>query len=559
MGIRGNKWMYGACGILALAGLLHAFHNLMPAPGKAISFTLSFAIYTGVIITWGISVYRRLLPSASRRYPVISALLMVLWIVIRAFRYRLVPDGHPMNTVSWYAYYIPQILLPLMFFFSALSVRMRETYAPARAWRLLYIPAVLLIVGVLTNDTHELAFRFLSDSVRGAEKYEYSWLYYTVVAWNVGLFLHGVAVISVKVRHSPARQRLWQVLIWLVIYVSYLLLLAGVSLLPATRPLRLPYEYPEISCMMMIAVWESCIRTHLIPSNSEYPYFFSRASVSAQITDDAGHAVYRAEDAPVLTTAQMASAESAPVFLDRDTRLSSRAIRGGRVYWTDDLSDLNRRNDELTALTGTLSEETDLLAAENKLKQKKAHIRERTEIYESVATAVRPQLETLQELLSGLHARAPDANRILSEACVYGAYLKRRSNLVLLSADTDVIPAGELALCLRESLTYLRLCGVECSLSDALEGILSARDALLIYDFFEWAIERTLAGLRLMLVRLGSDGGLHARLMLESGEDVVITPWDDERLPLMGARCLCQEEDGAILLTLRFPGGGAAS
>lgn len=559
MGIRGDRRLYIALGLFGLAGLLNMLQGYAGPDVRSLVFVANFAIYTGVIIAWGISVHRRLLPSELRRYPVLSVFLMVLWMLLRVLRYRLAPGGTPLDRLSWYAYYIPQSLLPLLFFFSALCVRMPESYRPARAWRLLLIPAALLILVMLTNDLHELAFRFPAGP-GPTEVYSRGPAYYAVIVWNAGLFLGAVALISAKVRLSPARRRLWQVLIWLAGYAAYLGLLVAVeSLLPAGARIRLPYQYPEISCFTMIAVWESCIRTHLIPSNTEYPYFFAHASVAAQIVDDRGQAVFRAEDAPVLTARQMAAAAEGPVLLDRDTRLSGRAIHGGHVYWTDSLADLNRRRDELAAVGVILSEEMNLLSAENRLRRREAHIRERTAIYESVADAVQPQLDRLHDLFSGAATDGPDARRRLAEACVYGAYIKRRANLVLLAADTDDIPAGELTLCVRESLSYLRLCGADCALTEELAGALPAREALVVYDFLEWAVERSLPGLRALLVRLGTDGGLSARILLEAEPAGIDAPWDDERLAALRADCRLAREDDGLLLELLLPKGGGAA
>lgn len=66
------------------------------------------------------------------------------------------------NTITrylWYLYYVPQILAPLFSLYAALQLGRREDDALSLKWHLLFIPAVLLIGGVLINDLHQMAFR----------------------------------------------------------------------------------------------------------------------------------------------------------------------------------------------------------------------------------------------------------------------------------------------------------------------------------------------------------------------------------------------------------------
>lgn len=56
-------------------------------PVSALFYCLHYCIHVGLIMTWGISAHRRLLPSHARRYLIGSAALMLLFLLIRAFRY----------------------------------------------------------------------------------------------------------------------------------------------------------------------------------------------------------------------------------------------------------------------------------------------------------------------------------------------------------------------------------------------------------------------------------------------------------------------------------------
>ena len=70
-------------------------------------------------------------------------------------------------------------------------------------------------------------------------------------------------------------------------------------------------------------------------------------------------------------------------------------------------------------------------------------------------------------------------------ACVLGAYIKRRSNLILLSKKNELMDVDELVLSMKESISYLSFTNIECFLDFNLKGKINGDILGLIYDFFE--------------------------------------------------------------------------
>ena len=552
----GKKAVVILLALILLDGCLHTLLSGLTPSLSALSFLFSFLLHNGILLLWGVSADRRLLPSASQRQLRLSVILMLLWILLRAVRYRLTLAGSPLYLPLWYAYYIPQILLPLSFFFAALYIGYPDLREQSPAWRLLYIPAFLLIAGILTNDMHQLAFVFAPDyDPVTHDVYSYGPLYYAAAVWSAALIFAALILIRKRAGDSSRRQP-WLPFVWPVLYILYIALF-----LFREPPFGLPrpFQYPEASCYTMLAIWETCIEKRLIPSNTEYDFFFSRAAIPAVITTAGGREVYRSACAAALPPEKKEEARIAPVMLGRDTRLSCHEIRGGYVYWTDDLSDLNRANAKLSSAAQTLSEETDLLAAENRLRREQAHIREQSEIYTSINRALRPELDALGALLDKTDPSAPDLRQSLGAICVRGAYVKRRANLMLLAAGSSGIPAAELALCVSESLTYLRLCGADCTLTGSLSGTLPADDALLLYDLFQWTAELSLPRPRYILVRLAQSGGVSLRVVLEADDLTNAPVWDDARAEQDGVTLRTETEDGCLYITLLLPEGGGGT
>ena len=132
---------------------------------------------------------------------------------------------------------------------------------------------------------------------------------------------------------------------------------------------------------------------------------------------------------------------------------------------------------------------------------------------------------------------------------VFGAYLKRRSNLVFLSDKDSLLEAKELELSIGESINNLETFGVTCGfLSELTEPVL-AMDVIAMYDFFEEIAERSLDRMSSMLV--------HAGIRADSLFFSVATDSDSDFSDLASDTVAAvQDEDGEWKLTLRLDRGG---
>lgn len=127
-------------------------------------------IYLGLFSAWGFSVYRRVMQIQARKFLCLSAILMVLWIMLRAFKFYFITSETAIR-YFWYAYYLPMLFIPTLAPFVALSIGKHEGYRLPKTTLLLLVPAVLLLALVLTNDLHQCVFRFPDDAAKVLDKY----------------------------------------------------------------------------------------------------------------------------------------------------------------------------------------------------------------------------------------------------------------------------------------------------------------------------------------------------------------------------------------------------
>ena len=530
-----------ALGLFILAGVFRQLDRVTAPQPSAARFLLTNLIYIGLAMGWGFSISRRILHRNDRRWLLLGCAMAVLWLFLRAVKYRFFAD-HTITRHLWYLYYVPQILAPLFSLFAALQLGRREDAAFSRRWYLLFIPAALLIGGILSNDLHQMAFRSTPGAATLEADYTHGWIYYLAMTWTVSLLLTTGIVVCCKCRVSDCRQ---------IAYVPLCVFLGGFALCALSfANIYTFHKMPECFCLTFAAFWESCLQVGLLPTNGHYRYFFSESTVAAQIVDGQGCPVYRAKNAPDLTAGQLDAAAREAILLNADTRLQSAPVQGGRVYWVEDISKINRIRAQLAEINARLSEKNELIQAENALKRQRAQIEEKNRLMDEMIALVQPQLLQINRLLEEENAQILNVQN-LKQVCLLGAYVKRRVNLALICDQKTVVPVDDLTHCIRESLIYLTQYGAVCALHQEGKGSVRSCDAQTAYDFFEDCLEAALPSLSALMVRVECGERFSVRLMME---DAAGLPKADKYRAL--GKLTIDDADGALCATLSPCWGG---
>ena len=526
-----------ALGLFVLAGVFRQIDYEIPPLPAAVCFMLTNLIYIGLAMAWGFSISSRILHRNVRRYLLLGCAMAVMWMFLRAVKYRFFLTDPDITRHLWYLYYVPQILAPLFSLFAALELGRRDGDAISARWHLLFIPAALLICGVLTNDLHQMAFRAVPGAATLEADYTHGWLYFLVMAWTIALLLITGTIIYRKCRVFESRKYAW---------VPLSVFLGGFALCALSfANIYTFHKMPECFCLTFAALWESCLQVGLLPTNRQYRYFISESTIAAQIVDGHGHPVYRSKNAPALSPDQLAAAAQEAILLDANTRLQSAPIQDGRVYWVEDISRINRIREQLAEINAQLSEENELIQAENALKRQRAQIEEKNRLMDAMTGLVQPQLQQINRLLENGGAKN------LKSVCLLGAYVKRRVNLALICEKKAIVPVEELTHCIRESLTYLTQYGAVCALHQEGSGDVDSRAAQLAYDYFEDCLEAALPSLSALMARVECGERFSIRLMME---DAAGLP-DADKYARLG-QITTDNADGELCVTLSFSQGG---
>lgn len=502
-------------------------------------------IYIGLLAAWGISVQTRIIQTQVRRYLLVIAGLMLLWLTLRTVKYNTY--HMTAERFLWYGYYLPMLFIPVLAVLVALSLGKPENYRLPKWTHFLYLPSALLFLLVLTNDLHQLVF-FFPTGVLSTREYDYGIGYYVVLAWMVLCAAAALVIILAKCRIPQSRRYLWLPVVPFALALGY----CAAYIKGVYWVWLLAGDLTVSMCLIITAIFESCIQCSLIQSNTHYAELFHASTIGALITDRDFSVACAAENARSVDSQTLMAAAESPVVTADGIRISEAPIRWGHVFWEDDISPMLAVLKELDDTREELQSYGSILQAENAQKARRKKLEEQERLYRAMqekAAAPAVRLSNLAKTLQGVQD-ADAARFLLWKMTVIGAYLKRRSNLIFLADRDGMVPVSEVALCLNESMDNLRLLVRRCASRLDFEGELRLETAAALYDFFEAAIELAmddLSGAAANVTR--KEDACVLSLMLQCGTDLT-------SLRAAYPDAFVENEDGVWYCTLSVREGG---
>ena len=474
----------------------------------------------------------------------------LLMILLRGIKYGAVSEVDVLARHTWYLYYVPMLLLPLFLFYISLFISSKEKKHTYIIWYIVLALTIVFIVLVLTNDLHQQAFIFNENFANWDTDYTHGWLFYVVTAWQYIFYIAAVIILLLKCRISSSKKNAWIILIPFSIgIVLNVLLLTGT--MPTINGTNI-FEFPETLIFTAAIVLECCICLGFIPTNTRYKDLFNSFTITAQITDKKGTPIFSSNSAVPLTQEQFVLESGSRI--GEHTILHKMVIPGGYGFWQEDMSELDRLNNELAEAKEGLSQEVELTLLRNELKEKQAKIEQRTMMYDTIAKHTQKQSQTISSLAEqarkskDLKVKEDNRRRIT----LLGAYIKRYANLMLMSEESDVVEVGELGLSFSEVLRYLNYCGIPGEFINNASGTISSNVALVVFETFETLLEDNYSTLKGVFINLSKKEKVICKLSFENltkglSEEMITSLKDT------GVRYEATSEDEVTYLSLTIP------
>ena len=514
-----------------LCGFLHVALYGVPLTDNIVQLVCG-----SVALAWGFFVWKRVTDPVVRNLLVAVAGFLMMYFVLQFLRYKLITGlSLDVKRFTGYMYEIPAMMVILLCYYTAVSIDRDRWKVHAAAVVLPGVIAVLLMIGVLTNDLHFLAYSYPGglmidngEEVRGI-------LYYAAFLFKMVLSISAFLLLFWKRRGFAGRLLRWVPLLIGGLAVLYIILYIF-QREPYAFGVRI-WNMGEVYGFSILAVLEACIQSGMIPANKDYEGLFALSQLPAVIRDREGEICYRTAGAEAGLTAS------------GSLEIRSHEIKNGSVEYSVDLSRVQELSRRLEEANRQIESRNAYLREENRLKKERARVETRSRMYDRIMEALRPQTDQVDALLDAQETELADR---LPRIAVLSAYIKRRCNMEVLSMEGD-LPFEELVTAVGESLEYLKLCGVRTAVSAAGTGVFPARMVTEAYEHGQALIESCLESLTDLAVHLSAGSGrLETRMMIRADRVDFIGPPEGYGGPGFRSKLSVTTEgqDRIIVLTL---------
>ena len=476
------------------------------------------ALYLLLFALWGFSLDRRIIQRQTLHCLHLTAALMLLWLILRTLKYSVV-TGPAAGRYIWYLYYLPMLFLPLLWVYIALSMGKPEDYRLSRGIGMLSIVPAALFLLVITNDLHQQVFAFKSGvpGLPVSGTYSYRPLYFICLGWMVVCMAFSLVCLFRKSRiPSGEGKRIMPFVLGCAMLLYGILYLSGI---PAVR-----WWFGDMNvmfCLLYAAIYESCIRCRMIPSNTGYVELFEATTLAACIADRSGRIVLRSRAADENMTCPQ---EGQRIVRPDGMRISSAPISGGYAVWQDNVRQLAELRTRLNA------NKVEMERNKKKLKdaylvQKSLHeLTEKNRIYNELEAKHSRQTAQMRQMLERCERSGPaERRRLLKKVLLLGTYIKRSANLYFLSSEYQWLPQQELRLTVDEAVRTLTACGTECGVIYRTTGPMRTSEVVRLFDLLEIVAETTVDDLRSLFISI-SDSAMDLSVECAADLSVVASP-----------------------------------
>ena len=492
------------------------------------------ALYLLLFSLWGFSIDRRIIHKQTQHCLRLTALLMLIWLILRTLKYEFVTDTTAARYI-WYLYYLPMLFIPLLSVYIALSLGRYDNRLTGKSVAMAIIPT-LLFAAVMTNDLHQQMFAFGGGSPEFSEEYSYRPLYFVCLGWMIACMAFSLVRLFKKSRVAGGKKRMVPLIMGCVAVLYSVLYLSGI---PAVR-----WWLGDMNvtfCLLYASIYESCIRCRMIQSNTGYIELFEATTLAACIADNEGNIVLRSRAAG---DDMVCPPEGQKIIRPDGMRISSARISGGYAVWMDNVRPLTELREKLSENKAEMEKNKKKLQDAYLVRKKLHELTEKNRIYDELEARNGKQTARMRQLLGQCENASPaETKSLLKRIFLLGTYVKRSANLYFLSREYEFLPQQELRLTVDEAVRALTACGTECGVIYRTTKPMRSDEVVRIFGLLKIVAEATVDDLRSLFISV-SDSEMALSAECESDLSRIAT--DEVTV------CF---EDGLWLIRTRIGGG----
>ena len=442
---------------------------------------LTVIILCIAVMVWTGYLLKRVLQVKIRRASILSSIFMILWVLIREFKWQI-PEG-TISRYCWYSYYLFQMGLALILLWMALGVdKTDDDERVPYWWKICLIINSILLGNVYTNDFHMLVFRMDLSQIDAESNYLYGPVYYLVALMILAEVVVAFLLMAQKSWKNPSKTGfLFPIGLGGILFIYWIAYILKV-------PFALQTDITIVGCLVVLLFNEICIRAGLIPVNTKYKELFTSSILKMKIINHQG-------DTVLFAGGRTRSA-------DEDIITFSNPVSGGQVVWEEDIRRINQLRRDISDSIARLETANTMLEKEEQINSKRIYAEERMALVSELESEIEHQVKNLAELIQSLPEYEEKQAKIANITLLL-CFIKRRCNLFFRQRESEYIPKDEWMVYLNELVEFAGFAEIKMHIATDIHDVLPTVYVTLFYEFLYVVLEQGEQQLcRTLLVRL---------------------------------------------------------
>lgn len=380
--------------------------------------TLLFAIF---FTMWTIRLYYKLYDNKTRRYILFIGILIVFWMLIRIIRGVTIDIN--IERICWYLYYLPLIFIPTLFYVCSNSLlsKMNKTRKI-----FIYLISSILLILVLTNDFHELVFKF-NNGIYFRNDYNHYVGYYLIFIWIFYLF--GGGMIKLAINRLKIKKDLKVFLPLIVLLLGLIYTYLYILDVPYIRETNMSIVNSVLICLGI----ELAFYLDLIPNNKKYIQKFFNSNLDMAIISLDGKTKYTTcsfKVIPNFILDDIKNNKVKQIYQKKNIVYDIKENKDSYVILRKDLTNIFKLKEEM------LKQQKELLKQQESMKLEEKTERE---LYE-----IKIRKDTINRVEKKLEEKRLEAKKILMKDDIKREDLEKVKRIIIYSKKKSMLIISEM-------------------------------------------------------------------------------------------------------------------
>jgi len=445
-----------------------------------------YLVYLGVSVGWTFKINRTVMNRNMRNFLMQEMAIMVFWMTIKMIQDGILDDPILIRKTG-YLIVFPVVLIPLYGFFAVKTIgKGNETQFDWR-YRLLYIPAVILIVLNITNDRHHIIFKMHDDPTDPLE-FRPNYGFVILCIWVITFMALRIGMM-IKRRSGDIR-KIGSVSTWIIASLISLLIIYT-SLSPYISP---GFTLMEFTAMMFFGeglIWENGVIGGAIAINSRYGRIFDSSTIAMQIVDTHGNVIKRSKSANTIDRATFEKLkEKGSLAPGRDIEYRIYPVNKGYVIWENEIKQVNDLIERFKSDEENLMNDVAIVEEELRISSGQVKEIEQNRILTDVTRDIKDEISLLKDLLKKTDDIST-RDRTLRKINIVGTYIKRHCAVSIAERSEGKAEGRDIILFWSDMAKVMEQAGYTVDLNIVTERILDIKAHVRRLEELEKRMEET--------------------------------------------------------------------